>query len=101
MVMLKRTCSSELIAGVFLEKREYLPLTPKLYQNQLCSVTAAEQSLCVYLHWLCYVACVLCCSSSSPDPSIADTQDFLCLLPTSVCSHSSLHISLPFLRYLP
>lgn len=33
-------------------------------------------SLCVYFHWLCWVVYLIRCSSSSPDPSVADTQGF-------------------------
>ena len=36
----------------------------------------AHSSLCVYFHWPCWVVCLIHCSSSSLDPSVADTQGF-------------------------
>ena len=36
----------------------------------------AHSSLYVYFHWPCWVVCLIHCSSSSLDPSVADTQGF-------------------------
>lgn len=42
----------------------------------------AHSSLCVCFYWIRCSAYLLWCSSSSPDPSIADTQGFyLCQMP--------------------